>query len=482
MKYEDITFEMLGTRRQRPMFVSEFIRFRKNLDMTTYPMDPKKYTEYFLKEIDNWINSHTRVKYIGLDSFERRDAILGTTQQLDELHALHSDAITVYKGEYKYHRRLTDFEVKQISHWSEIQAGDVFVASYPSCITTGYHDEFDKLLEHCDSLGVPVHIDGAWFGQCRNFEFDVTHPAIHSVSVSLSKALGMGSQRIGIRYTRQRVHGPIAIMNDFDYANVSDMWLGVEAMKYFGVDYWWGNYEEYYTRVCKDFKLEETDSIHVGWIYEDGEKHQFGIRTPLRFLIDGKFDERGTDRGLNAIEKAEPSKLAEGWIRKEEIDLVGKYMKGTGSILEVGCAVGKLYTHLYQYNQDWHYAVVDPFEDEQVRLQKDWNIGYFDKDNLGELVTRDEFEKNCPYAQVNQCYFEEYETDTKYDIISMGLVGKNVDWNTSYKKAKSLLNPGGIIIGRNYNHSKYGSAIKQAINAIGGTIVDQAKGSFVLNV
>lgn len=305
MKYEDITFDMLGTRRQRPMFVSAFVKFRKQLDMSTYPLDPHEYTKYFLKEIDKWINSHKRVKYVGLETFPRRDAILGTTHQLDELHHLHGPAITVYKGEYKYHRRLTDFDVKQISHYSEIETDDVFVVSYPSCITTRYHKDFDKLLDHCYNIGVPVHIDGAWFGQCRNFEFDVTHPAIQSISVSLSKALGMGSQRIGIRYTRQRVNGPIAIMNDFDYCNVSDMWLGVESMKHFGTDYWWSNYEELYTKVCKDFDLEESDSIHVGWITDNDGRHQFGVRTPLRFLIDGKFDERGTDKGLNAVERNE---------------------------------------------------------------------------------------------------------------------------------------------------------------------------------
>jgi hypothetical protein len=303
--YEDITFNMLGTKRQRPMYLSKFTKFRESLDMHTYPKDPHAYTEYFLQEIDTWIRRHTRVKYVGLDSFARRDTILGTTQQLDELHQLHGSNIAVYKREYKYHRRMTDFTVNEITHYSELERGMVFIASYPSCITTGYHEDFKKLLDHCSKYNIPVHIDGAWFGQCRNFEFDVTHPAVHSVSVSLSKALGMGSQRIGIRYTRERVNGPIAIMNDFAYANVSDMWIGAEAIKHFGTDYWWSNYEELYAKVCKDFDLLESDSIHVGWLTDDNGKHQFGVRTPLRFLIEGIFDERGTDLGLNAIERHE---------------------------------------------------------------------------------------------------------------------------------------------------------------------------------
>jgi hypothetical protein len=60
-----------------------------------------------------------------------------------------------------------------------------------------------------------------------------------------------------------------------------------------------------YTKVCADFNLEESDSIHVGFINNEIGKHQLGIRTPLRMLIERIFDERGTDNGLNMIEREE---------------------------------------------------------------------------------------------------------------------------------------------------------------------------------
>jgi len=301
MKYEDLTEEHLGTKRHRPMYVSEFVNLRKSMSMNDYPKDYSDYTKFFLSEIDTWIQSHTFVKYHGLENFRRRDVILGTTQQIDELHWNYKERIAVMEGEYKYHRRLTDYKVKQINDYKKLSEGDVFVASMPSCITTNGHEDFEQLLDHCLVKRIPVHIDGAWFGQCRNFELDVSHPAIQSVSVSLSKALGMGSNRIGIRYTREKVNGPIAIMNDYDYVNISDMWLGVESMRRFGSDFWWKNYGELYSKVCKDFNLEETDSIHLG---RSGDKY-YGIRAPLRLLIDGKFDIRGTDAGLNDIERGE---------------------------------------------------------------------------------------------------------------------------------------------------------------------------------
>lgn len=298
MTYDEMTIEDLGTRRQRPMFCSEFYRHLLTLDMNNYPKDSHGYVLFFLEQIDKWIRQHTYISYTNLDSFTRHDAILGCTHQIDELHFLYKDRIAVFKGEYKYHRRLTDFKVKQITHYEELESSDVFVVSYPNCSTTGYREDFDDLLDYCLNKNIPVHVDGAWYGQCRNFTFDTSHPAIHSLSVSLSKALGMGSNRIGIRYSRDGVTGPISIMNDFKYVNFVDMWIGVHNMDKFGTDHWWKNYSDLYSKVCKDFDLEEANSIHVGW--KDG--HQYGIRTPLRYLIDGIYDERGTDRALNNIE------------------------------------------------------------------------------------------------------------------------------------------------------------------------------------
>lgn len=301
MKYEDLTQEHLGTKRQRPMFLSEFTKFRAQLDMSTYPHDPAEYCNYtFLPTIDEWINDHQRAWYLGLDNFHIRHTILGVTQQLDELHQLHTNNIAVFRGEYKYHKRLPSF-VREIDSKLDIMPGECVIISAPSTITTNLLPNMTEILDYCHAIEAQVHIDGAWFPQCRDFELDVSHPAIKSVSVSLSKAFGMGSQRVGIRYMREPIVGPISIMNDYGYQNVSDAWIGVEAIKHFGPDYWWRNYEDKYEQVCRDFKLDPSDSIHVGW----RKMEYVGIRTPLRMLIENKYDERGTDKGLNDVERNE---------------------------------------------------------------------------------------------------------------------------------------------------------------------------------
>lgn len=286
-EYNDIEYGHLNFKRARPMMLKRFNKFKRSLTLENFPADTKGYNSVFLSKIDEWINSHVRCRYLGLDTFQQRDSIIGTTHQIDELHYLHGDNIAVFKGEYKYHRRLTNDGVKQIEHYGELKTGDVFVVSMPSCITTNGHVDFDKCLDHCLEHNIPVHIDGAWFGCCRNFELDVTHPAIVSVSVSLSKSLGLGNQRCGIRYTRETTPGPIHIMNYFGYHGAGDQWFGAQFMEKFGPDYLWNNFEHLYDKVCNDFNLIPGDAIHVAF---DQNGHHIGVRTPLRFLIDNKWD------------------------------------------------------------------------------------------------------------------------------------------------------------------------------------------------
>lgn len=153
-----------------------------------------------------------------------------------------------------------------------------------------------------------------------------------------------------------------------------------------------------------------------------------------------------------------------GWINKEGIDLHLQYMKNEyGKILEGGSAAGKLFYHLHQIKPKWKYYAVNTWTDDEVYLQKEWNTNYFDKDNLGERVTVELFITHCPFAKYYDMKFENFVSNEKFDVISIGQTGVNVDWAKTFEKAYTYLNTGGIIIGRNYNHYRYGDAIRQAI-------------------
>jgi hypothetical protein len=177
--------------------------------------------------------------------------------------------------------------------------------------------------------------------------------------------------------------------------------------------------------------------------------------------------------------------LAEGWISIDEMTLVASQMNHigeTGTILEIGAAAGRLFSFLHPQFPNWTYIAVDPWEDENVKLQIDWNKGYFDVDNLGELITHDMFKNNCPFAESHKVYFEEWNDARKFDIISMGLVSKKVNWNLVYKKVQTMLTKDGVVVARNLNHKTYGAQIKEAIDQLGHIEIDSAGSSSVFKI
>tara|TARA_R110000868_G_scaffold69433_1_gene204447 strand:+ start:4926 stop:6176 length:1251 start_codon:yes stop_codon:yes gene_type:complete len=177
--------------------------------------------------------------------------------------------------------------------------------------------------------------------------------------------------------------------------------------------------------------------------------------------------------------------LAEGWISIDEMTLVASQMNHigkTGTILEVGAAAGRLFSFLQPQFPNWTYVAVDPWEDENVKLQIDWNKGYFDLDNLGELITHNMFKNNCPFAESHKVYFEDWNDTRKFDIISMGLVSKKVNWNLVYKKVQTMLTKDGVVIARNINHKTYGPQIKEAIDSLGNIKIDSVSSSAVFKI
>lgn len=288
MEYNELNVERFLTSRIPPMLVGKLINIRNSMDMKTYPQDSYQYTKFFIEKVTSWINASTLNNIQHLNSMKFSNAIIGVSQHIDELHYKHGNKLVIFDGEYAYHWRLNP-SILKVAHYSEIPSNSVLVMSYPSVITAGNIDNVLEILNFCEQHAIAVHVDAAWYGQCKNISIDLLHPAIKSFSVSLSKAFFMGSQRIGVRYSKDEIDGPINIMNAFGYNNVSDMWIGCNMIDTLGADFWWKNYSNEYTKVCNDFGLIETDSINIA----THKLQHVSIRTPLRLLIDKRFDARG---------------------------------------------------------------------------------------------------------------------------------------------------------------------------------------------
>ena len=189
----------------------------------------------FKEKMHEWICNHKLISFTGLEAFPDKNVCLGVTHQLDELHIMNSGKIVIFDGEYNYHERL--FPNIPLRTVDSLSSNDVLVIATPfTWFDNDIHPDMSDILEKCLQLNIPVHLDAAWYPCCRDINFNIDHPAIQTITFSLSKAFGMGAHRIGLRYSREPINGPIKIMNDFGYTNVADMWIGLHFMKQFGTE------------------------------------------------------------------------------------------------------------------------------------------------------------------------------------------------------------------------------------------------------
>lgn len=243
--------------------------------------DPRSLMADFKQEVANWITTSRLNNVSGLEAFQGRDVITGCTQYLDDLHMTRGNRIVVFPDEYRYHERLYG-DALRVVDVAGLRAGDELIIALPFPAFGDIHPEMDAILDRCQALAIPVHIDACWYGCSRDIRFDFDHPAIHSVGFSLSKALGLGGNRIGLRFARERWTGPVTIMNDFAMEPQALVWLGLKFVRHFGADFLQNKYGAAQAKVCADFGLVPTKAIHLAMT----EHGPVGLRPLLRMLVE----------------------------------------------------------------------------------------------------------------------------------------------------------------------------------------------------
>ncbi len=215
------------------------------------------YTE-FKTLVQDYIVQSKLNNITGLEHFNRVDIINGCTQFIDNLYMC--GPLQVLTDDYRYHQRLNLAFFKDVGS---------LIPDIPLLIALPFprvgepHAEMNEILSECTRKNIPVHIDGAWITSCRDLDFDFNHPMIKSVGISLSKGLGLGWNRIGIRYTRQFVQDSVTIMNDYRMNNRALSMIGIYFLNNLEPDYLWNKYGETYYKICKDFDLVPTKTIHI---------------------------------------------------------------------------------------------------------------------------------------------------------------------------------------------------------------------------
>lgn len=233
----------------------------------------------FKTKMTSWLNESTLNQLDGLNTFSRVDVINGCTQFIDNLYM--AGHVQTIEGDYKYHERL-GYSFTRSQPGTLIPDIPLIVAlPFPS--TADIHKGMGGILDECSRKNISVHIDGAWVTCSRSINFNFDHPAIASVGISLSKGLGLGWNRIGLRWAKEEKNDSITIMNDFHMCNRMTSIVGLYILNNIEPDYFWKTYSNINEKVCNDFDLTPTKAIHVA---KDKNGELVGISSLMRHLID----------------------------------------------------------------------------------------------------------------------------------------------------------------------------------------------------
>ena len=275
-------------KRKRPMYDKEVHDFLSTMQYTNFAGGTKLINEY-KEKFHQWVLDHKLVKLQGLESFPDKKVCIGVTNAINDLYVMNQNKVVIFEGDFFYHEVLFPNITKRTV--DTLQTGDVLLISMPFCGETyGVHPSMDDILETCLSKNIPVHIDAAWFPCSKGITFNVDHPAIVSVTTSLTKAYGISEHRCGMRYTRKTLEGPVQYMNDNNFMAIPNLYTGIKFMDKFGTDFWWNKYGKHYDNIISQCKnLAPSPAIHVAFsTHDDGRiKKAVPMKQALLFLEYG---------------------------------------------------------------------------------------------------------------------------------------------------------------------------------------------------
>tara|TARA_B100000073_G_C23714861_1_gene565576 strand:- start:411 stop:1334 length:924 start_codon:yes stop_codon:yes gene_type:complete len=254
----------------------------------------------YLDKIHEWIHSTKLNKVTGLDRFKCRHMTVGSTHAFDEAYYRYSEIqsrrLRTFRGEYAYHKRIRTDRVRlddKEGNYLGVEENDWVILSQPFCGNGGEQPHIKTLLDDCLAKGVPVVIDCAWYGTCRDIHIDVTHPAIKEVCFSLTKGIGLGNIRSGARYSNyEDDHLPIAQQNLYNHLPLSCAQVGIWQMDAFSPDNQWETFGHINEKLIKENGLIQTNCIHVallekghpdyGYFEIEDSRSKVGLRFALK--------------------------------------------------------------------------------------------------------------------------------------------------------------------------------------------------------
>jgi hypothetical protein len=217
----------------------------------------------FEQAVTNYFVGTALNNLTGLECLPVREIILGCNHAIDSLIMQHGlENLQIFEHDYKYYSRLGRHKSWAIP--GQLLPGQPVLMALPSPGYLDLHPNQSAILDEALSKQCAVHLDCAWLGAARNISFDFSHPAVHSVSMSLSKSMDMFWNRIGVRYSRhQDDKNCVTIYNQHNMIHELAIETALVHLRQVPPDHVWNHYHTAYHEACSELKLRPTKMVHV---------------------------------------------------------------------------------------------------------------------------------------------------------------------------------------------------------------------------
>ena len=221
----------------------------------------------FCQSYVDWIQSTKLNNLIGLDNFNSKQYVHGTSQSFDFFYLSHTrKRMRCFKGDFAYHRLSwrDNFDWLYLED-DIIREDDAVIMSAPFSDSGDIHPQTDFILNICDELDVPVFIDCAYMIIARDIDFDFNRECIQGVSFSMSKGFyGAEKLRIGLRLTRDYQDDPVEVFNSMQMLNTVGVHVGQKIIDNYSVDYNTETYRDKQEELCNQLKIGYSKCVLFG--------------------------------------------------------------------------------------------------------------------------------------------------------------------------------------------------------------------------
>ena len=223
-----------------------------------------KSIEHNKQALNKWFQSSKLNNIIGWESMGCVDLMIGCTHYIESfiLGQNGLDNFQVLPDEYAYY----SFLGKWGTQVGDLKKGLPLIITLPNYNWADLRPDWNDVLSECESKKIPIHIDAAWLTLSKDIEIDLSHPAIQSIGMGISK-YSLQWNRVGLRYSKQRKMDSITIFNKFYIHDCNDNLYDCArfCVERIPRDYMWNTYGKLNSDMCIANDWKQTNLIHGVW-------------------------------------------------------------------------------------------------------------------------------------------------------------------------------------------------------------------------